>query len=100
MSRGYSLGAVRGLLIEVASIVREHGLLGSRASVAVAPRLQSTDSIVVAHGLSSSEACGIFPDQGSNPCLLYWQADSLPLSHLESPMYISTNLYMCPTEYV
>ena len=20
-------------------------------------------------------ACGIFPDQGSNPCLLHWQAD-------------------------
>ena len=31
---------------------------------------------------------GIFPTQGSNPsllCLLYWQADSLPLSNLESP---------------
>ena len=28
---------------------------------------------------------GIFPTQGSNPCLLHWQADSLPLSHLESP---------------
>ena len=25
---------------------------------------------------------GIFPDQGSNPCLLNWQVDSLPLSHL------------------
>ena len=28
---------------------------------------------------------GIFPSQGSNPrlwCLLYWQADSLPLCHL------------------
>ena len=23
-------------------------------------------------------AYGIFPDQGSNPCLLHWQADSLP----------------------
>ena len=31
---------------------------------------------------------GIFLIQGSNPCLLrllYWQADSLPLSHLGSP---------------
>ena len=28
---------------------------------------------------------GIFPTQGSNPCLQYWQADSLPLSHQESP---------------
>jgi len=29
------------------------------------------------HKLSCSLACGIFPDQGSNPCLLCWQADSL-----------------------
>ena len=28
-----------------------------------------------------SVTCGIFPDQGSNPCLLHWQADSSPLSH-------------------
>ena len=33
-------------------------------------------SVVVAHGLSCSVACGIFPDQGSNPCPLHWQADS------------------------
>ena len=26
-------------------------------------------SVVVAHGLSCSAACGIFPDQGSNPAL-------------------------------
>ena len=25
---------------------------------------------------------GIFPTQGSNPCLLHWEADSLLLSHL------------------
>ena len=28
---------------------------------------------------------GIFPTQGSNPHLLHWQVDSLPLSHLGSP---------------
>ena len=28
---------------------------------------------------------GIFPTQGSNPCLLHWQVDSLPLSHEGSP---------------
>ena len=28
---------------------------------------------------------GIFPSQGSNPCLLHWQADSLPLRHQGSP---------------
>ena len=27
---------------------------------------------------------GIFPTQELNPCLLYWQVDSLPLSHLGS----------------
>ena len=34
----------------------------------------------MAHGLSCSTAHGIFPDQGSNPCLLHWQVNSLPLS--------------------
>ena len=38
-------------------------------------------SVVVPHGLSCSVACGIFPDQGSNPCPLHWQADSQPLHH-------------------
>ena len=35
-------------------------------------------SVVVAHRLSYSEACGIFLDQGSNLCPLHWQADSYP----------------------
>ena len=30
---------------------------------------------------------GIFPTQGLNPCLLHWQADSLPLSHQGSLFY-------------
>ena len=34
--------------------------------------LQSTDSRV--HRLSCSMACGIFPEQGLNPCALHWQA--------------------------
>ena len=42
-------------------------------------------SAIVAHGLSRSAACGIFPDQGSNPCALHWQADSQPLRHQGSP---------------
>ena len=45
-------------------------------SVVVARGLYSTGSIVVAHRLSCSAACGIFLDQGSNPCPLHWQADS------------------------
>ena len=37
------------------------------------------------HRLICPAACGIFPDQGLNPCLLYWQADSSPLRHQQSP---------------
>ena len=44
-------------------------------------------SVVVAHGPSCSMACGIFPDQGSNPCPLHWQADSQPLYHQGSPVH-------------
>ena len=43
-------------------------------------------SVIVAHGPSCSAACGIFPDQGSNPCPLHWQADSQPLRHQGSPL--------------
>ena len=43
-------------------------------------------SVVVAHGPSCSVACGIFPDQGSNPCPLHWQADSPPLRHQGNPI--------------
>ena len=63
-SRGYSLCliAVRGLLTVV--------------TFAVAHRLQRSGSVIVALGLNCSVACGIFPDQGSNPQLLHWQVDS------------------------
>ena len=43
-------------------------------------------SAIVADGPSCSVACGIFPDQGSNPCPLHWQADSQPLRHQGSPI--------------
>ena len=48
-------------------------------------------SAVVAHGLSCCAACGIFPDQGSNPCPLHWQADSQPLRHQGSPAIVILN---------
>ena len=47
-----------------------------------------TGSVVAAHGPSCSAACGIFLDQGSNPCPLHWQADSHPLRHKGSPRRI------------
>ena len=56
---------------------------GAWASVVEARRLSSCgsralegSSVVVACGLSCSVTCGIFPDQGSNPCPLLWQEDS------------------------
>ena len=80
-SCGYSLVPVQGLLTAGASLAAEHRLEGTQASAAAAPRLWSTGSIAVAHGLSCSVACGVFPDEGSNLCLLYWHVDSQPLSH-------------------
>ena len=67
--------SVRGLSLVVAS----GGHSSSRCaglSLSRPPLLQSTSSrrsgsVVVAHGLSCSAACGIFPDQGSNPCPLH-----------------------------
>ena len=83
--RGYSLVTTWELLIAVASLVIEPRLwvcilqqLLHMGSVVVAPGLQNTGSVFVAQGLSCSAACGIFPDQGLNPCRLRWQAGSSP----------------------
>ena len=63
------------------------------------PLLRSTGSrragsVIVAHGPSCSAACGILPDQGSNPCPLHWQADSQPLRHQGSPSDASMLSYL------
>ena len=70
-------------LIAVASLVEEHRPQGMQASVVAAcglsscgSQILSLGSIVVAHVLNCFVACGIFPDQGSNPCPPHWQADS------------------------
>ena len=70
-----SLVAVHGLLLAGASLGAEHGLQDVQASVVAGEGLQKRDSVVVAHGLSCSEACGVFLGQGSNPRLLHWQMD-------------------------
>ena len=49
--------AVRGLLIVVASLVAEHSLLACGLQ-----QLWHVGSVIVAHGLSCSAACGIFLD--------------------------------------
>ena len=58
---------------------------GHVGSVVAAHGVQSTGLEVVVLGLSCPLTCGIFPDQGSNPCLHHWQADSFPLSHQGNP---------------
>lgn len=57
------------------------GLLAAVASLDATCRLESTGTIVVAHRLSCSEACGLFPRPGIEPVFLDWQVVSWPLGH-------------------
>ena len=72
-SRGHSSSRCAGLSLSRPLLLRS---TGSRCE----------GSVVVAYGPSCSAARGIFPDQGSNPCPLHWQADSQPLRHQGSPV--------------
>ena len=76
-----SAAAVSGLLSSCgARASHRGGFSGCRQG------LQGTwASVVVVHTLSCPTACGIFPKQVLNLCPLYWQADSYPLYHQESP---------------
>ena len=80
--RGLSLFAASG----GHSSSRCAGLSLSRPLLLRSTGCRRAGSVIVAHGLSSSAACGIFPDQGSNPCPLHRQADSQPLRHQGSPV--------------
>ena len=77
--------SVRGLSPVVASgghsSSRCAGLSPSRPLLLRSTGSRCAGSVIVAHGPSCSMACGILPDQGSNPCPLHWQADSQPLRH-------------------
>ena len=87
--------SVRGLSLVVASgghsSSRCAGVSLSQPLLLRSTGSRHAGSVVVAHGLSCSVACGIFPDQGSNPCPLYWQADSQPLRHQGSPNHMRFN---------
>ena len=50
--------------LSLVAVSRDHSLRGVVASA------------IVVHELSCSVAWGILPDQGPNPCLPHWQADS------------------------
>ena len=70
----FSLVSVCGACSPVAVhrlLVAEKRALGDVGSIAAFSGLLSTGSIIVAHRLSRSEACGILLDQGSNPYLLH-----------------------------
>ena len=79
-ARAFSSCGKRGPLF-----IAESGPLTVAASPVAEHRLRRAGSVVVAHELSCSAACGILPDQGSNPCPPHWQADSQPLRHQGSP---------------
>ena len=64
------------------------GLSPSRPLLLRSTGSRCTGSAIVAHRPSRSTACGIFPDQGSNLCPLHWQADSQPLRHQGSPVFL------------
>ena len=80
-SRGYSVARLAGFPWRWFLLVWSAGP-GAREL----QQLQRVGSVVVAHGLSCSAACGIFSDQGLNWCLLHWQTASSPMSHREAWM--------------
>ena len=67
---------------------RALGHLAFSSGSSLAP---STGPVIVAQKLSCSMALGISPDQGSNPHLLHWLVNSLPLSHQGSPNVFLNN---------
>ena len=75
------------------SSLRCAGLSLSRPLLLRSTGFRHAGSVIVTHGPSCSAACGIFPDQGSNPCALHWQADSQPLRHQGSSSYQFLNNY-------
>ena len=96
--------SVRGLSLVAASgghsSSRRAGLSLSRPLLLRSTGSRCAGSVIVAHGLSCSAAYGIFPDQGSNPCPLHWQADSQPLRHQESPRLIFKDLILTLKMYL
>ena len=90
--------SVRGLSLVAASGDRPSsrcaGLSLSRPLPSRGTGSRRAGSATVAHGPSCSVACGIFPDQGSNPCPLHQQADSQPLRHQGSPIRFFKNMFL------
>ena len=65
---------------------------GCGTSVVAAGGLSSCGSRLSCHATS-----GIFLDQGSNPCLLYWWVDSLPLAPPLAPSHVHNSAQITRT---
>ena len=89
-ARAFSSCSKRGPLF-----IAVHRPLTIAASLGGSTGSRCAGSVVVAHGPSCSVACRIFPDQGSNPCPLHWQADSQPLRHQGSPVPHHLYPFLC-----
>lgn len=67
-------------LLILGCTVAMHGLSLIEASRGysqiVLHELPNAGSVLVTHRISWISACGIVPDQGWNPCTLYWQVDT------------------------
>ena len=93
VSRGYSQVTVQRLLITVAPLVAEHGLLGSmnfRRCGSWALDLEHS-LVVMARGLNCQQNMDP-PGPDSNLCPLHWQANSQAQDHQRSPCKSMFNL--------
>ena len=102
VTRGYSLVVVSGLLMAVASFIAEQGLQGAWNSVGAAGGFGIWGSWALgfwlcslAHGLSCSAACGLFPDQGSNRCPLHCKVTRSEKCNQGIPLFLHFQRSFC-----
>ena len=87
----YSAVAVRsGFSLRWLLLLQSTGSRARRLQQLQLPGSRAQAQLLWCMGLVDPRHVVIFPDQGSNPCLLHWQADSLPLSHQGSPFLYDT----------
>ena len=88
--------AIRAILL-IRQVSVTQSCLTLRNSRDCSPPASSVRGILQARILewvAISSSRDIFLTQGWNMHLLSWQLDSLPLSHLQSPYFVCSNVYM------
>ena len=78
VSRGSSPVVVYGFLIAVASLLWSTGSRAFRLQKLQVPGSRAQARQWWRTGLNRPEACGTFPDQGADSCLLHWLVDTGP----------------------